>query len=151
MCKEREEDVEGDTTEEDGEHGHPFEILDKGAEETLFTQTIAQDCQADVSCSREDDQESDEDTPGLNVEFVNVTVIPANKEVIEERERETEANGVVGCNVAEDGELGGHLHVGPEETAEERGERTLPWPFVHWVEDKFVAAVGISFGLLVKM
>ena len=52
--------------------------------------------------------------------------------------------GRTGCDVAEDGELGRELHVGPEKTTEKRSERSFPKPFVHGMEDELVASVSIS-------
>lgn len=126
MCAQREEDVEADTSEEDGEHGHPFEILGQGTEERLLAETVAEHGQTDVTCAGEDDEQRDEDSPGFDVEFVDVAVVPADEEVVEECEGKTESDGVVGSDVAENGEFGGELHVGPEETAEEGCKGSLP-------------------------
>ena len=63
VSEQREEDVEGDAAEEDGEHGHPLEVLGQGAEERLLAETVAEDGQADVTGAGEDDEQRDEDTP----------------------------------------------------------------------------------------
>lgn len=93
--EESEEDVEGDAAEEDGEHGHPLEVLDQGGEEGFFAETVAEDGKTDVAGTGEDDEERDEDTPGFDVEFVDVAVVPAYEEVVEYGQGETKANCVI--------------------------------------------------------
>lgn len=55
--------------------------------------------------------------------------------------------GHTGGDVSENSEFGGKLHVGPEETTEERCEGSFPEPLVHWVEDELVASISISAGI----
>lgn len=110
---ESEEEMETDAAEEDGEHGHPHEVLEKSAEERLLAETVTEDSETDVSKTREDDEKSDENLPRFDVERVNVAVLPSNEEVVQEREGKTEGQSVVGGDVCENSNLRGHLHVGP--------------------------------------
>lgn len=111
---ESEEEMETDAAEEDGEHGHPHEVLEECAEERLLAETVTEDSETDVSKTGEDDEQGDENLPRLNVEGVNVSVLPSDEEVVQDRERKTEGESVVGSNVCKNRDLGGHLHVGPE-------------------------------------
>ena len=43
VTEDRESEVEGQTAEEDGEHGHPFEVFEKGTEEGALAKTVAED------------------------------------------------------------------------------------------------------------
>ncbi|KAH9875709.1 hypothetical protein IAQ61_003173 [Plenodomus lingam] len=68
----------------------------------------------------------------------------ADEEVVEQSEEPGGADGVVCADVGEDCNFGGEGHGGGEEGAEEEGERAGGGPVFEWVEDEFVAAVGIS-------
>ena len=138
-----EEEVEADPAEEDREHRHPLEVLEERADERFLAQAVTEDGEADVAEAGEDDEEGDEDAPRLDVEGVDVAIVPADEEVVQDGERETEGEGVVGRDVGEDGDFGGHLHVGEEEAAEEGREWGFPEPGVHRVEDELVTAVGV--------
>jgi hypothetical protein len=61
--KDRQEDMEGDTTEEDHEERHPLEVLEEGTEERGFTNAVAHDSEADVGETVEHDEQDDEDLP----------------------------------------------------------------------------------------
>jgi hypothetical protein len=95
VCAESEEEMERDAAEEDGEHGHPFEVLNKGCEERFLAETVPEDSQADVAEAGEDNEECDEDAPGFYVEGVNVAVVPADKNVVEKSKWEAEGESVV--------------------------------------------------------
>lgn len=111
---EGEEEVETDAAEEDGEHGHPHEVLEEGAEERLLAETVTKDGETDVSETGEDDEEGDENLPRFDVEGVDVPVLPSDEEVVQDREGKSKGQGVVGGDVCENCDLRGHLHVGPE-------------------------------------
>lgn len=81
--------------------------------------------------------------PRLDVELVQVTVQPANQEVVESAKGNSRSDSVVREDVTANGNLGRQLDVGEEESAEELGKGTFPEPGVHGVEDKFVATVSI--------
>jgi hypothetical protein len=159
MRQKREVKMEGETTKEDGEHGHPFEVLDEASPEALFSEAVAEDGKGDIAHGAEDDDETEEDLPGFHVEFIEVAVKPANEEVVHYCERESGGQSVVwfvsgnmavvvrtltGRYIADNRDLGRQLHTGKKESSEEWSERTLPQPCMNWVEDKFVATISIS-------
>lgn len=82
MRQKRQVQMERQPAEEDGKQRHPGEVLDQRGEELLLTQTMAQHREGDVADAREDDDEAEEDAPGLHVEFVDVAVVPADDEVV---------------------------------------------------------------------
>jgi hypothetical protein len=55
------QDVERDAAEEDHEEWHPLEVLEEGAEERGFADTVAHDSEADVGQTVEHDEQDDED------------------------------------------------------------------------------------------
>ena len=61
--KESEEEVEGDPSKEDGEHWHPFEILDECCNQCLLSEAVAENSETDVAEAAENDHESNEDLP----------------------------------------------------------------------------------------
>ncbi len=75
-------DVQGEATEEDGEHECPFEVLEDGTEERSFADSVAHYCQSDVAETVEDDDDAEPDFPGVDVVFVEVAVEPADGEVV---------------------------------------------------------------------
>ena len=81
------QDVERDSAEEDTEEWHPLEVLEEGTQQTGFADAEAHDREADIGHSVEDDDQDDEDVPGLDVVLVELTVEPADQEVVQGTER----------------------------------------------------------------
>ena len=101
-----EEDMEGNTTKEDHEEGHPLEVLKEGTEQTGLTNTVAHDGEADVGHSVEDDKQDDEDLPRFDVVLVKVTVEPSDEEVVEGSKGNSRTESVVGEDITANGDLG---------------------------------------------
>lgn len=53
--------MEGESTEENGEHRHPHEILNEGRQQRFLSKAVADDSQADISSSGEDDEQTEKD------------------------------------------------------------------------------------------
>lgn len=81
--------MEGDASKENGEHRHPLEILHQGCDQTLLAKTIPQDRETNIPQSREHNEEGNEDLPGIDVELVDIAVVPANKEVVQQGQGES--------------------------------------------------------------
>ena len=145
MGEQRLGDVKGEAAEEDGEHEDPLDVFEQGAEEGFLADSVAHDCQGDVAEAIEDNDDREPDLPGVDVVLVEVSVEPADGEVIHRGHDPGSADGVVGTNVGDDGDLGGEADVGEEETAEERGEGTLIDPSAHRVEEELVASICVFF------
>jgi hypothetical protein len=138
-------DVEGEATEEDGQHEDPLDVLEQGAEEGLLAHAVAHHRQRDVAQPVEDDDDGEPDLPAVDVVLVEVAVEPADGEVVGRGHDPGRADGVVGADVGDDGDLGGEADLREEEAAEERGEGPLVDPLAHRVEEQLVAAVGVLF------
>ena len=95
VCQKREVEMEGETTEEDSEHWHPFEVFDKTGPETVFGKAVAKDSEGYVAHSAEDNDKAEEDFPGFHVEFVEVAIEPAHEEVVHDCERKTGRESIV--------------------------------------------------------
>ncbi len=64
--------MDRDASEEDEEAEEPLEILEEGADEAAFANSIAHHCQRDVTETVEDDDKGDPGIPRVDVVFVNV-------------------------------------------------------------------------------
>jgi hypothetical protein len=95
MRQKRKVEMEGETTKEDSEHGHPFEIFDETGPETFFGEAVAKDSKGYVTHGAEDDDKAEEDFPGFQVEFIEVAIKPADKEVVHDCEGKAGRQGVV--------------------------------------------------------
>jgi hypothetical protein len=91
------------------------------------------------------DGHADEDLPGGKVKLINGVLEPANKQVVDERQRYGGCHSIVCANVAEDGDFGSNLDIAEDEAHEEAGEGALIWPLVQWMENQFVAAICVFF------
>ncbi len=90
MGKESKEKVEGNSTKEYGEHWHPFKVLDERGNQCLLSEAVAKNGETDIAEAAENDYESNKDLPRLHVEFVEVTVVPSDKEIVQEGQWKTE-------------------------------------------------------------
>ena len=68
-------------------------------------------CQAEVSETGEHDEEGNKDLPGIDVELVNVAVVPAYEEVVQQGEGQPEGQCIVSGDVTQNGDFGGELHI----------------------------------------
>lgn len=74
--------MEGDAEEEDAEHRYPFKILQQRTKETPLIKPVSQNGEADVAREGEDNEQGEQDIPGLHVKSVEVALEPAYYEVI---------------------------------------------------------------------
>lgn len=135
--------MQRETTEEDCQHDRPFEVLEECIKQAPLADSVSHDCKSNVSETVEDDNDGEPNLPRIDVVFVQVTVVPSDSEVVGSRHDPCCTDSVVGTNVGNDGDFGGESDVGEQESAEKRGEGTLVNPFANWVEEKFVATVGV--------
>lgn len=101
------------------EYLRPFQILKQRRKPSAFSNSISHRRQRDVSESVEDNDNGEPDFPAVNVVLVQVSIKPANGEIIGNGQNPCGANGVVGPNVADNGDFGGEADVGEEEFTEE--------------------------------
>lgn len=111
-------DVQGETAEEDSEHEGPLEVFEQGAKPAARADSVAHSCQSKVAESVKDNDNGEPDFPAVDVILVEITVEPADSEVICDCEDPGSANGVVGANVGNDRDFAGHADVGKQELAE---------------------------------
>lgn len=101
------------------EYLRPFQILKQRRKPSAFSNSISHRRQRDVSEAIEDNDDGEPDLPTVNVVLVQVSIKPANGEIIGNGQNPRGANGVVGPNVADNGDFGGESDVGEEEFTEE--------------------------------
>jgi hypothetical protein len=135
--------MHGETAEEDGHHGDPHEVGDESAEQVLLVGTVAKDGEGDVTETGENDKDGEVDLERIQVVLVLVRVVPAEKEVVENGQDPSAADGVVSTDVGHDSKLRRKGHSGADEVAEELGERTASRPVADRVEQELVASVGV--------
>ena len=97
--------MKGEATEEDCEHKCPFKILEKRIEERTFADTVSHDGKCDVTETIEDDDDTEPHLPGVNIVLFQVTVEPADGEVICSCHNPSCTNRVVGTNVRDNSNL----------------------------------------------
>ena len=136
-------DMEGETAEENNQEEDPLVVFVHGPKEATVGVTVAQDRERQVADSREDDDDGEEDLERVDVIVVQEAVEPADSEVVEQRQDPGRADGVVSTDVSHDGEFRRQRHAGPDEVAEELGERPAHEPVADRVEEQLVAAVGV--------
>lgn len=59
--------MQRETTEEDGEHEDPFQVEQEGVNETHGADTVAHECEGDVTEAIEDDDDGEPDFPTIMV------------------------------------------------------------------------------------
>lgn len=135
--------MDRETTEENNEHRHPFDVLEERSKQSLLTDTVAHDSQRDVTETDEDNDQTEPHIPGVEVVLVEVSVEPTDGEVVDERQDPGGTNSVVCSNVRQNSNLGSHTNLGDQELVAKRRERTLCEPHVQRVEEQLVAAIGV--------
>lgn len=90
MGKESKEKVERDSTKEDGEHWHPLKVLDECGNQCLLSEAVAENGETDIAEAAENDYKSNKDLPRLHIEFVEVAIVPPDKEIVQESQWKTE-------------------------------------------------------------
>lgn len=135
--------MQGETSEEDAEHEGPLKVQDQVRNEAAFIVAISHGGESNVTEAVEDDDNGEPNFPGVDVVLVQISVEPSDRKVIGSRHDPGCSDGVIGSNVRDDGYLGRETDVAEEESAEQRGERSLVDPHAHWVEEQLVTAVGI--------
>lgn len=118
VCQQRLRDVQGQPTQEDAQHEDPFEILCQRGQEGLVRDAVAHDRESDVAQAVEDDDDGEPDLPAVDVVFVEVSVVPADGEVVCGRHDPCRADGVIRSYVGDDGDLGGEANIAEEEAGE---------------------------------
>ena len=110
--------MKGEATEEDREHKSPFEILIERIEERTFANTISHDGKRYVTKAIEDNEDTEPHLPRVNIVLIQVTVEPADEEVIYSCHNPGCTNGVVGTNVRDNGNLGREANVAEQKPSE---------------------------------
>ena len=117
-------DMDTEATQEDSQHESPLDVLKHAAEPAPLADAVTHCRQCNISEPVEDNDDGEPYFPTVDVVLVKVSVKPADGEVVGNGQNPRRADCVVGANVGDDSDLGGHANVGEQEFAEKRGERS---------------------------
>ena len=81
--------------------------------------------------------------PAINVVFVQVTIEPADSEIIRRRHDPCCTNGVIRAYVADDSNLRRNADVGEEKAPEQRRKGATDWPVINRVEEQLVTSISV--------
>jgi hypothetical protein len=101
-------------------------ILVERVEERALADTVSHDREGNVTKTIEDDDDTEPDLPGVNIVLLQVTVEPADGEIICGCHDPGCSNGVVSTNIGDNGNLRGEANVAEEKSAEQWSEGSLP-------------------------
>jgi len=125
MRQQRLAHMQAQPSKEDREQWQPLDVLAQRAEEGFLAETVALDRQGDVSEAVEDKHDGKPDFPGIEVVLVEVAIEEPDGEVVDEGQEPGNADGVVGADVGDCGDLAADRDVGADELAEEWSERAV--------------------------
>lgn len=146
MTTNRQKDMRRQSPKEQNKHRTPLYTIQKRPQETLLADSMPQKRIRQRTQRIKNDSHTNPHLPRREVKVVDVVGEPPDHDIVGEGERDGGRNGVVGQDVAQDGDLGGYLDVGEEDEAQEEArEGAAGWPADEGVEDEFVAAVGVFF------
>jgi hypothetical protein len=106
-------------------------------------ESVAQYRERDVAQRREDDDKREEELERVQVVLVQMSIEPADQEIVRQGQDPSRADRIVGSDVGQDSDLGSDADIRGEELPEEGREGSTDEPESEGVEEELVAAVGV--------
>jgi hypothetical protein len=122
---------------------HPLEVLQQTLPKTPLPGPIPHNRQRHIPQPIKHNDDTEPHLPAIDVVFIEVSVEPANSEVVRQRHDPRRPDRIICSDVADDGYFRCEANVAEEEAAEERCEGAAVQPAAERVEEELVAAVCV--------